>query len=342
MRCLALLIVTAFLIAPLEAAPQPKNMETVTPEMALRWIYAYRSKPQPDRLPAFVRALGRSGALRDPESSGTYVGFLAGVLGANPAKAETLVMKSLPLGADSDWMLVRAIAYSGLPDWKRILQKAAPRMPTRKVMIDKYVSGALPTLEQIALPKDDPAFLDKVKGYFARSRMPKPAKLEPTPDVIDTLWGFYFATGDYRPIALLVAMLPWSKERDAVDKLTLGGMAKFTLASNAARDPALMNLLKLAAMRDKQAAPVLADVIAAAETTDTGRIRKDALAAIEELKRKGPGTRRDISWWGQIGQGAIALGCIGAAAAGVVAAGLPCVIGGAVSSGALYYWNGQQ
>jgi hypothetical protein len=120
-------------------------------------------------------------------------------------------------------------------------------------------------------------------------------------------------------------------------------MAKYTLASNAARDPKLLATLKWAVKhQNKQTAAVLTEVIEAAETLDTAKIRKEALAAIEELKRKGPGTRRDISWWGQIGQGALSLGCIGLAAAGVVAAGLPCVIGGAVSSGALYYWNAQQ
>ena len=69
--------------------------------------------------------------------------------------------------------------------------------------------------------------------------------------------------------------------------------------------------------------------------------RKLALAAIEELKRKGPGYKRDISTWGQIGQGALALGCIVAATTGHVELGLPCIISGAASSAALSVWGGQ-
>jgi hypothetical protein len=294
-------------------------------------------------VPAFVRALAQIGALRDPESSGTYVGFLAGVLNSNPQRADQLVAKMFPLPVETHWAVVRAIAYSGLPEWKDVLRKAAPRMPARETMIEKYLANRLPTLDQLALPKDDPRFLDKVKTYFSRSRLPRPVMLEPSPDVIDTLWGYYLATGEYRPVARIVAMLAWSRERDDAEKLTLGGMAKYTLASNAARDQKLLATLKWAL---KQQAPptraLLKEVIEAAETLDTAKLRKEAVAAIEELKRKGPGTRRDISWWGQIGQGALSLGCIGLAAAGVVAAGLPCVIGGAVSSGALYYWNAQQ
>jgi hypothetical protein len=70
-------------------------------------------------------------------------------------------------------------------------------------------------------------------------------------------------------------------------------------------------------------------------------IRKEAIGAIEELKRKGPGSKRDVMTAGRIGEGAIALGCIGAAATGNVALGLPCVVGGAVTSAALRTWSGQ-
>ena len=87
--------------------------------------------------------------------------------------------------------------------------------------------------------------------------------------------------------------------------------------------------------------PLLKEVIEAAETMELAQIRKAALASIEDLKRKGPGYKRDISTWGQIGQGAIALGCIVAATTGHIELGLPCVIGGAASSAAMSYWNQQ-
>jgi hypothetical protein len=74
---------------------------------------------------------------------------------------------------------------------------------------------------------------------------------------------------------------------------------------------------------------------------DLARLRKDALASIDDLKRKGPGSKRDASMWGQIGEGALALGCIGAAAAGQIEFGIPCVVGGAVSSAGLHYWDTQ-
>ena len=63
------------------------------------------------------------------------------------------------------------------------------------------------------------------------------------------------------------------------------------------------------------------------------------MASIEELRRKGPQSRREISKWGNIGIGALSLGCIGAAATGQIYLGLPCVVGGALASGGLKYYE---
>ena len=57
----------------------------------------------------------------------------------------------------------------------------------------------------------------------------------------------------------------------------------------------------------------------------------------DDLKRYGPGSKRDIATWGKIGEGAIGLGCVAAAVTGQVALGLPCVIGGAATSAAVRY-----
>ena len=120
-------------------------------------------------------------------------------------------------------------------------------------------------------------------------------------------------------------------------------MAKYTLASNAACDPALLTMLKRAGKNQpKDVTVVLNEVIDAAETMETTRLRKDALASLEELKRKGPAYKRDVSNWSQVGQGALALGCIAAAVTGHVEFGIPCVVGVAASSAALSVWNNQQ
>src|SRR6266852_1654867 len=86
----------------------------------------------------------------------------------------------------------------------------------------------------------------------------------------------------------------------------------------------------------------LTEVIEAADTVQLAAVRKDALAAVDELKTKGSDSRRNLDFWGQVGVGAVALGCVSAAALGQVAVGIPCVIGGSASQGLLSFWEKQQ
>jgi hypothetical protein len=338
-RVLTVAFVALATLAPAQAAPS-RVADFDTPEAVLRWINNYRHKPELNRVPLAVKALSRFGALKDPENAGVYVGFIAGVIGKHTAKADWLVSRIVSLPPEDQWAVVRAVAYSTHPEWKRLLRHYADRMPARKVMIDKHLEGKLPTIEQLKL-EGEPGMMDKVRGLFRFGKeAAKPVKLEVTPDVLDTFWGYYFATGDPYPVLRILALLPWSKDRDSVERLTVGSMAKYTLAMNAARNPDLLALLKRAAgYQPQEVAPLLAEVIEAAETADTARVRKEALAAIDELKRKGPGSKRDLAWWGQIGEGAVSLGCIAAAAAGApaVAVGVPCVVGGALGSAGLRY-----
>jgi hypothetical protein len=339
----------AFAIAlcgPAAAVPA-RAPDLSTTDAVLRWINGYRAKPDLAHVPVAVRTLSQLGALHDTETSAVYVGFVAGVIRSHPQKADELVEKMLPIKAEDHWFIVRAVAYSGMPGWRDMLSRFADRMPTRQLMIDKYTSGKLPTLESISFEKS-PTTFDKLKGYTAavgdfftgHHKAPESVRLEATSEVLDTLWGYYFATAGYEPVERILRMLPWSKDRQDADKLTVGSMAKFTLASNAAHDAELLAMLKREAPRQPaEVQPTLNEVVEAAETMELAHMRKAALAAIEDLKRKGPGDKRDMSTWGQVGQGVLAAGCVAAAATGQVEFGLPCVVGGALGSAALSYWT---
>ena len=183
--------------------------------------------------------------------------------------------------------------------------------------------------------------------FWIKDKDGKKIKLQQTfagnQDLLDTLWGYYFATGSFAPILRIMAMLPWSKSRDTVDKLTVGSMARYTLASYAVRDTALREYLRSELRVQSAAVKVpLTEVIEAADTVQLGAVRKDALAAVDELKAKGSDSRRNLDFWGQVGVGAVALGCVSAAALGAVAVGIPCVIGGSAGQGQLSFWEKQQ
>jgi hypothetical protein len=291
-------------------APNKKKPQFASSEDVLRWINNYRLKPDPGKLPAAVKAMSEHGVFRDMDAAGIYVGFMAGVLNTNPKRAEALISKMYPMPPEDQVAIVRAIAFCDLPDWKDLMLKFAERMPARKALIDRFVYGKQPTLRQMELDAGT------------------------TP--LDTLWGFYFATGSREPILRIISVLAWAKDQNNVERLTIGSMAKLSLATNASRDKELLDTLKSSLNHEnKETRIVLQEVVDAAETFEFARVRKDAMAAIEQLKAKGPASSRTTQWWGMVGQTALAVGCVVASAMGQVEVGIPCVVGGALSGAAL-------
>ena len=296
-------------------APQLQMQDFTSAEDILRWINGYRDEPQPARLPMAVQAMSRLGLLRDMDGAGVYVGFTAGVLGDNQLEAERLVAGMFPLPPEEQALVIKAIAYSGLPDRLTLLQGVAERMPARRALLEKYLSGKEPGLMQVPLDSG--------------------------PAAVDTLWGFYFATGAYEPVQRMVQALAWAADKKDVNKLTIASMAKWTLAQNASRDKALLELIRVeAAHQTKEVAEPLKEVVSAAENFETAKIRKDALAAIEELKRKGP--EKELSWTAlgvQAAPTVVALGCVAASVTGNVEIGVPCILTGALSSAVAKIWS---
>src|SRR5215471_12452943 len=191
MRNVALAVALLVLVVPASAAVTPEIDPRASLSVVQQWIYNYRAKPDYAHVPAAVRVLFHSQTFKEPENAGIYLGFIAGAIGSNPAKAEQLVNSFFP----------------------------------------------------IPLEETKPGMMDKLKGVFTKNPFGKDVKKLNTAvtfagnqDLLDTLWGYYFATGSHLPILKIMQMLPWSKSRDTLDKLTVGSMARYTLASYAVRD----------------------------------------------------------------------------------------------------------
>jgi len=333
----------ALISVPPAGAALLRPADLASTNTVLHWINSYRDAPDPKGVPAAMRALSRFGAFNDPERCGAYVGFLAGVIGTNPDRADGLIAGMLSMQERDHWIIVRAVAYSGLPQWKQLLGRYAARIPRYDRLSEKYLEGRIATLQQFTVPPT-PTALERLREHLQLQPPSHRVALEPSADVLDILWGYYFATGSYWPVMHIIALLPWSRDDDDAERLTVGNMAKYTLARNATHDPALLRMLKASSKapnQPKTTVALLRQVVDAAESIDTAGIRKEALASIEELKRKGPAYKRDVSWWGYIGQTAIAGGCIAASIAGQIEFGLPCVVGGAAASAMLNFWNNQ-
>jgi hypothetical protein len=360
----------AFAAAPIHGAAPPIRLNSK--EGVLVWINAYDPNRDLARAPSMMKTASDVGSLSDPEAAGVYVGFMAGLIGSNPQKADAIIKKLVLMRPADHWAVVRAIAYSGNPDWRGLMRRFAPMMPTRAVMAQRYLEGRLPTPDT-PVPDDKISWKDRINPtkWFAKKDEPvsdtpppeektswkdrinpakwfakkknkeeKPIPLQERPEMLDVYWGYYFATRGAPPLERMIKLLPWVEERDSVDKLTIGSMAKFTMAVNASRDPKLLGLLKTLQTQqtDKETSRQLAQTIEVAETEEISTLRKTTLDRLDELKRTGPGSKRDMAGWGKIVEGAISVGCVAAAATGDTALGLPCVLGGAGTSALLYYW----
>src|SRR5215210_674468 len=272
MRRVVVSLIAVLLPVAVSAAPT-RQLEIAPKEVILGWINQYRHSPDPERVPLAVRGMSRLGLLSDTEGAGVYVGFLAGIIAKNPDLADALIARMFPLSSEHQWAIVRAIAYSGRPDWRTLMQRNAERMPARRVMIEKFLSGKLPTLDQAPIEKDE-TWSEKFRSqitlakYFSKPKTD--VALDLTPDLLDTLWGYFYATGEYRPLSRIILMLRWAKERDLLEKLTLGSMAKYTLAINSARNADLLATMKWAAAQPQPDTikPVLTEIIEAAETAE--------------------------------------------------------------------------
>lgn len=314
-RLLAAFLAAIVLTSSAASAAGPKQKQRApdrfhSAEAIQHWIKNYRAEPEPKVLPEAVKAMSRLGIFREVDNAGIYFGFVAGVIGANPKDADKLLAAMFPTPPEDQLVIVRAIAWSGLPEWKALMGRFVERMPARRVLIERHLYGKLPGLMELPLDEN--------------------------PAGIDALWGYYYGTGSAEPIRRLVSMLAWSTDDKDVDRLTAGNMIKLTLAVNATRDLELLAILKREAPRQTKAtAKPLAEVIEAAETYETAKMRKQAIAAIGELRQKGSSTKRNVNFWGQVGTTALALGCVAASVMGQVQLGLPCIVGGATASAAL-------
>jgi hypothetical protein len=319
---------------PVLASPEPPqeysrpDVAFSTPDRLVEWVYDYSKKPTPWRVPAAVRAMRELGLFTDEEKGAFCTGFIAGVLGSNPKDGPALVAKMLPMPDKDQAVLIRAIAFSGRPDWRELLIKFKARMPLREPLIDSYLSGkAKPLME---------------------------ADLADGPTVVYTLWGYYVATGQYQPVVRIMQALQWSKNKNdgnfsikkifsgwrndpsAVDKIATGATAKWTLASYAERNRDLLNLYRAEyEHQPPEIAQPLRDVIMSAELFESEKIRKDQFGAIEDAQKMQATNEAGMSKAATAGSIAIATGCVAASALGQIYIAVPCVIGGALYTGAM-------
>ena len=294
------------------------------------------------RVPDAVQALSESGALREPETAGFYVGFVAGVLGANPKEAEHLVDKMLPLPPADQWLVVRAIAYSGLPAWKSLLARTAAQA-AGAARHDRRLSHRRAADARRDRTRQEPDVSRKGRASTsASSRRRRRCPTAAIPNCSTRCGASISPPASTGRSGASSRCCRGRRSATAPSGSTVGSSAKYTLANNAARYPDILALIKdMAAYQEADVRPILTEVIHAAETTETAGDPQGAVRAGRQAQEQGPGLSARPEDLGLCRPGRDRRHLRGAGDDVAVAAGLPCVIGGAATSAALNYWAAQ-
>src|SRR5512144_1937979 len=99
--------VAAFFVFVMAEPLLASTSQEIDPRASLgvvqQWIYNYRAKPDYAHIPAAVRVLFHAQTFKEPENAGIYLGFIAGAIGSNPARAEQLVAGLFPVRREDEW-----------------------------------------------------------------------------------------------------------------------------------------------------------------------------------------------------------------------------------------------
>lgn len=133
-----------------QAAAEPQGA-FASVDRLMDWVTNYRNHKNPSRVPAAVHAMQDFGLFADEEKAWFCTGFIAGVLGSNPKDGPGLIPRMFPMPDKEQAVIIRAIAYSGRPDWRELLEKSSAKMPLRRPLIDDFLAGKRPTLMELPL-----------------------------------------------------------------------------------------------------------------------------------------------------------------------------------------------
>lgn len=172
-----------------------------------KWLTFYYQTPDPARIPEAIEYMSQSGMLNKKNAIAPIFGFIAGAFKNNPDRVGEWVemlnsVKEEHLGA-----VVLGLWYANLPESQALAY----------TMLDKHPSL---NSEFAFLREGSPMSVEEIP-------------LEQGPWVLDALWGNFLATGKKEPVERIMAALPWIDIKGNINKLMIGGAARWSLISNA-------------------------------------------------------------------------------------------------------------
>ena len=200
--------------------PQPASaQEGKEPEAKSDdWLVYYYLNPRPEQTTKFIRQLSRDGVFDDENARPPLVAFFSRVFAANPDRLRAWFAELDSLPADDKRVVWMALWYAGTPEATAQLRLATEKASlSEKRELAKLIESRAPALDEIEIKE---------------------------PGTLDMLWGAFMATGDGRYVVRLMSVLPWAEQKADLMKAMLGGVARWSLESNAVQHDRVLQICK--------------------------------------------------------------------------------------------------
>lgn len=192
------------------SAAEPARPAVATPGTI---VATYHQKPSVAAALTFIETELSGDHLSSASRRMRLIGFMAGLVAADPAFVDRLAPLFRKLPGDQPMRLVRAIAYSGRPDWSLHAARLKNLWP-------EHASG----IETISAKGGRPIpHLTDTKNVL----------------VIDLAAGYWGATGNAAAIERIIAALPTHRMTQSAEQLLVGQAARWHLAAASRTDPAV-------------------------------------------------------------------------------------------------------
>ncbi len=250
MRRIILIIMCLVAATPAGAATTFQSNEDFS-----KWLTYYYLKPEPNRVPDAVRYMSETGFLDNGKAAPPIFGFLAGTLQSNPDKMALWISQLSSLNERHLSVVVLGVWYAALPESQKTAYALIESHPKLKSDFEFLYGGTPMSIEQIPLEQ----------GSW----------------VLDALWGKFIATGDSSPVKRIISTLPWIDVKGDINRLLVGGAARWSLTSNAVQHKRVFEICEEAEKREgAEVAVKLREVISNAkkelETKHDAAVDSDA------------------------------------------------------------------
>lgn len=216
MRRIVMLMCWLAVAVPAIASTGFKSQEDLS-----QWLTYYYENPEPARIPDAMKYMSESGIFDNEGAAPPIIGFLSGVFRSNPGQANSWVNALSSLNEKHLGIVILGLWYADLPESQSRVHALLEKHPKLKSSFGFLYKGEPITVERISL--------------------------EQGPWVLDALWGNFMATGASAPVERIIVALPWFSAKGDVNRLLIGGAARWSLTSNAIQHKRVLEICEGAA-----------------------------------------------------------------------------------------------